>query len=213
MPVLTSICSLRVSVSGSQPLALLLCAVTERRAYLCVCIQRLVKQHKNTMFTLAANAGSLHPRIPADCLAHMVSFLKALHEGANTQRSFASAGGPWEFNLRDLLRWCDLAEAAVPAHDSSAGLAIEAAVEHFSQMLFFERLRTPQDRQHLLQLYQECWGHPLPLTPTPELTICPASVKLGWATLPRILSHADFTSCPAHDGKSGLSRSTSSCST
>ncbi|KAL0049173.1 hypothetical protein WJX82_008148 [Trebouxia sp. C0006] len=145
-------------------------------------------------------AGSLHPSIPADCLANMVSFLKALHEGANTQRSFASAGGPWEFNLRDLLRWCDLAEAAVPAHESSAALAIEAAVEHFSQMLFFERLRTPQDRQHLLQLYQQCWGHPLPLTPTPELTICPAFVKLGWATLPRTLPHADSMQHAADSG-------------
>ena len=63
---------------------------------------------------LPADAGSLHPRVPADCLAKMVAFLNALHEGANVQRSFAGMGGPWEFNLRDLLRWCDLAEGAVP---------------------------------------------------------------------------------------------------
>ena len=44
----------------------------------------------------------------------MVTFLAALHQAANLQRTFASAGGPWEFNLRDLLRWCDLAQAAVP---------------------------------------------------------------------------------------------------
>lgn len=43
----------------------------------------------------------------------MVELLEALHESANVQRSFASTGGPWEFNLRDLLRWCDLAEGAV----------------------------------------------------------------------------------------------------
>ena len=42
----------------------------------------------------------------------MVALLKALHESANVKHSFASAGGPWEFNLRDLLRWCDLAESA-----------------------------------------------------------------------------------------------------
>ena len=176
-------------------------------------MQGLVDDHRKAVFKLAANAGSLHPCIPADCLANMVSFLKALHEGANTLRSFASAGGPWEFNLRDLLRWCDLAEAAVPAHESNAALAMEAAVEHFSQMLFFERLRSPQDRQHLLQLYQQCWGHPLSLTPTPELTICPASLKLGWATLPRTLSHADASQHAAQNGKSGLSWATLPCST
>lgn len=42
----------------------------------------------------------------------MVTLLEALHDSANVKRSFASAGGPWEFNLRDLLRWCDLAEGA-----------------------------------------------------------------------------------------------------
>ena len=173
----------------------------------------VVIKHRKTMITFAVNAGSLHPCIPADCLANMVSFLKALHEGADTQRSFASAGGPWEFNLRDLLRWCDLAEAAIPAYESNAAVAIEAAVEHFSQMLFFERLRTPQDRQHLLQLYQQCWGHPLPLTPTPELTICPVSVKLGWAMLPRTLSHADSMQHAAEKGKSGLSWTALPCFT
>ncbi len=45
----------------------------------------------------------------------MVAFLAHLHQGANINRSFGSAGGPWEFNLRDLLRWCQLAESAVPA--------------------------------------------------------------------------------------------------
>ena len=78
------------------------------------------------------------------------------------------------------------------------------AVEHFSQMLFLERLRTPQDRQHLMKLYQECWGHPLPLTPTPELTITSARLKLGWATLPRALSHADSHQRATQSGKFDL---------
>ena len=46
----------------------------------------------------------------------MVAFLESMHVGANVQRSFGGAGGPWEFNLRDLLRWCYLAEGAVPQH-------------------------------------------------------------------------------------------------
>ena len=67
------------------------------------------------MFGLAA-AGMLHPRVPADSLHQMVAFLEAMHLGANVQRTFGGAGGPWEFNLRDLLRWCFLAESAVPEH-------------------------------------------------------------------------------------------------
>ena len=52
-------------------------------------------------------------------------------------------------------------------------------------MLFLERLRTPKDRQHLVELFHRHWGHPLPLTPTPELIITPAVLKLGWASSPR----------------------------
>ncbi len=67
----------------------------------------------------ACCAGVLHPRLPPVTLRRMIAFLAALHDGANVQRSFGTAGGPWEFNLRDLLRWCQLAEAAVSAAPSN----------------------------------------------------------------------------------------------
>jgi len=72
-----------------------------------------------TVISGARCAGVLHPRLPAATLRRMIAFLAALHEGANVQRSFGTAGGPWEFNLRDLLRWCQLAEAAVPVAPSN----------------------------------------------------------------------------------------------
>ena len=34
---------------------------------------------------------------------------------ASVDRRLGSVGGPWEFNLRDLLRWCQLLESHVPA--------------------------------------------------------------------------------------------------
>lgn len=53
--------------------------------------------------------------MPEALRRRMVAFLADLHHAANVARSFGAAGGPWEFNLRDLLRWCQLAEGAVPA--------------------------------------------------------------------------------------------------
>ena len=58
--------------------------------------------------------GALHPAVPVPLRQRMVAFLAALHRGTNTERSFGAAGGPWDFNLRDLLRWCQLAEATPP---------------------------------------------------------------------------------------------------
>ena len=39
----------------------------------------------------------------------MIRVLADLHQGCNVTRSFGAVGAPWEFNLRDLLRWCHLA--------------------------------------------------------------------------------------------------------
>ena len=43
----------------------------------------------------------------------MVTFVTALHNRINVQHAFGALGGPWEFNLRDLLRWCELVQAAL----------------------------------------------------------------------------------------------------
>ena len=74
----------------------------------------------------------LHPRLPASSLHQMVAFLESMHLGANVQRSFGGAGGPWEFNLRDLLRWCYLAEGAVLGKITASSkhiLSLSAAVD------------------------------------------------------------------------------------
>ena len=60
------------------------------------------------------HAGALHPSIPSSVQQRMIQFLGKLHVAANIDRSFGSIGGPWEFNLRDLLRWCHLLESHVP---------------------------------------------------------------------------------------------------
>lgn len=66
-------------------------------------------------------AGSLHPAVPAGVRQRMISFLQTLHVGANKARSFGGVGGPWEFNLRDLLRWCQLVETVTGARQAGCG--------------------------------------------------------------------------------------------
>jgi midasin len=67
---------------------------------------------------LRAIATALHPELPAGLISRMVDLLSAMQEASSSSSSsgeggrgaapFAVAGGPWEFNLRDLLRWCEL---------------------------------------------------------------------------------------------------------
>ncbi len=65
----------------------------------------------NTFFFLLSS-GALHPGIPAPVLHRMVALLGLMEQAGGPGGTFAQQGGPWEFNLRDLLRWCMLAEDA-----------------------------------------------------------------------------------------------------
>lgn len=104
---------------------------------------------------------------------------------------FAGAGGPWEFNLRDLLRWCELAESAVPAAPAAAhqqqgpgeAAALDSAVRHYASLLFLQRLRTEADRQHAAAVFDQAWGsdaaQPAQRARQPELHISPDAVQVG----------------------------------
>ncbi|GLI68780.1 hypothetical protein VaNZ11_013272, partial [Volvox africanus] len=74
-------------------------------------------------------ASTLYARVPPPLLRRMVDLLDSMQAAASGSvgdggavavsvagvRDFATAGGPWEFNLRDLLRWCELVEGSVSA--------------------------------------------------------------------------------------------------
>jgi hypothetical protein len=80
--------------------------------------------------------------VPEDVRARMVGFLGALRAagagggpaprtgavaagggGGAPAPQLSGAGGPWEFNLRDLLRWCELAEGAAAGAGDGCGPA------------------------------------------------------------------------------------------
>ena len=96
---------------------------------------------------------ALHPGIPDDSVSAMVRFNASLAHAANAPGgTFARAGSPWEFNLRDILRWCDLAER-------STTLAPAVAVERLFGTLFLQRLRTYEDRARCGQLFEDAFGY------------------------------------------------------
>ncbi len=47
-------------------------------------------------------------RIEDECLVKMIQFNEKLNREVVVERRWASSGAPWEFNLRDMFRWCDL---------------------------------------------------------------------------------------------------------
>eukprot|EP00899_Mesostigma_viride_P010035 jgi/Mesvir1/19032/Mv12798-RA.1 len=58
---------------------------------------------------------ALYAGIPTPTLARMIAFNARVHRDTMVDRAYAHAGAPWEFNLRDVLRWCQLMlSAATP---------------------------------------------------------------------------------------------------
>lgn len=53
---------------------------------------------------------SLYESIPTPLLSKLILFNKKLHEEVMLYKKFAQDGSPWEFNLRDVLRSCQIIE-------------------------------------------------------------------------------------------------------
>lgn len=56
---------------------------------------------------------SLYPSIPRPLLSKLIVFNKRLHEDTMLYHKFGQDGSPWEFNLRDVIRSCQIIEGAV----------------------------------------------------------------------------------------------------
>ena len=55
---------------------------------------------------------SLHPSIPTMLLSNLILFNNRLFEDTMIFRKYGQEGSPWEFNLRDVIRSCQIIEGA-----------------------------------------------------------------------------------------------------
>ena len=70
---------------------------------------------------------------------------------------FARVGAPWEFNLRDIMRWCELVTSIAPenATDENAYARVCASVFN---ALYTQRLRTVNDRNIAKHAFARAFG-------------------------------------------------------
>ncbi|KAJ7156010.1 midasin nuclear AAA ATPase [Mycena crocata] len=87
----------------------------------------------------------LFPAIAPEILQAMISFNTTLNEEVSIKRSFARAGSPWEFNLRDVLRWAALLQASQSrAHPSE-----------LLRSVYLDRFRDAADRRRARLLFDK----------------------------------------------------------
>ncbi|XP_071901315.1 midasin-like isoform X1 [Coffea arabica] len=123
---------------------------------------------------------SLYPSIPRSILWKLVLFNKQLYENTMLYHKFAQDGSPWEFNLRDVIRSCELIQGAHENFQSDC----------FLNTIYVQRMRTPTDRLEVIKLYEQVFGLKPCINPFPRVQINPQYLVIGNISIQRNPYHA-----------------------
>ena len=100
----------------------------------------------------------------ANALELMVKFNSAIRRATMVDHSFGLNGGPWDFNLRDLLRWCHLLSAGYTSRnspqygDTPSYFRRVLQPQRLVPVLYASRFRTAEDRAAVLRLSEATFG-------------------------------------------------------
>lgn len=108
----------------------------------------------------------LYPSYSVGSLSRMIQFTIKLEATLKSDQGFGRQGGPWEFNLRDIIRWLAL------LHDNSGFEEMPTHPAEFLDAVFLRRFRTREDRLRVETLFREFFNDhvPSPLPPHPSLS-------------------------------------------
>ncbi|KAF3780443.1 Midasin [Nymphaea thermarum] len=88
---------------------------------------------------------------------------------------FTKSGSPWEFNLRDVLRACQLIE----------GSPSTSRADCFLSVVYLQRMRTVDDRKQVMKLYEEVFGDKPYISAFPMVQINEQELIVGGACISR----------------------------
>lgn len=141
---------------------------------------------------LRAIAEALFPTVDTAILERMIAFNQRVHEETTVGRSFGMEGSPWEFNLRDVLRWLSLVQAS-SGFDAHRFQPLE-----YVRLLYLQRFRNRADREHVARIFAGIFGTEIEPDEQPWVAVTADSVQVGHSLYPRAddgvaLQRAGFT--------------------
>ncbi|KAM8810105.1 midasin [Eudromia elegans] len=121
---------------------------------------------------------TLFPAIDKNIIAKMVAFNNKIDREIMVEKKWGQKGGPWEFNLRDLFRWCQLMLV-----DQSPG-CYDPGQHVF--LVYGERMRTKDDKEKVVSTFRDIFGQEADVyVGTRVFHITPYNVQIGYSVLPR----------------------------
>ncbi|XP_073008545.1 midasin isoform X3 [Typha latifolia] len=113
--------------------------------------------------------------VPLVLLSKLISFNNLLYEDTMIHRKYGKEGSPWEFNLRDVFRSCQIIE----------GSPENSKVDCFLNTVYLQRMRTVADRHEVIKLYEAVFGVKPVLNQYPKLYINPEYLIVGSVSVKR----------------------------
>lgn len=132
---------------------------------------------------LAMIVGSSFSNIAPNVRAAMVGFNSAINNSIVTKREYGDAGSPWEFNLRDVFRWCELAERLESQDILSFGSC--------ARDLYLQRFRTSGDRQKISMQFLDFFESDCISLQPEDSVYDEKSVRIGSTSIDRRLQNDD----------------------
>ncbi|KAM4522940.1 midasin [Odontesthes bonariensis] len=121
---------------------------------------------------------SIFSNIDKKIIAKMVEFSNKLVQEVCVERRWGQKGSPWEFNLRDMFRWCQLMQ-----NDQSPGFFNPG--QHVA-LVYADRMRTEDDKAQVLLVFRQVFGEDYePYCGSREFHITPLNVQVGFSVLNR----------------------------
>ncbi|XP_058750373.1 midasin-like isoform X2 [Vicia villosa] len=128
---------------------------------------------------------SKFPAIPEPLLSMLILLNKRMHEEIMLNQKFAKDGFPWEFNLRDVFRSCEIIEGA-PKH-------LEA-LHSFLNIVYIQRMRTAADRKEVLRVFEEVFKATPSINPYPRVQLNSDNLFVGNVAIKRNITQFYTTS-------------------
>ena len=121
-------------------------------------------------------SNEVYPNISPTTTETILGCVSTISQLLQHDRRIGAQGGPWEINLRDVLRWLDLLT-------SQHGLMPFAKPDDFLNLLFLQRFRTPEDAAAISQSLRPYF----PPNPPKSYFHCKvdAAIEVGMGLLPR----------------------------
>ncbi|SCU86226.1 LANO_0C07162g1_1 [Lachancea nothofagi CBS 11611] len=95
-------------------------------------------------------ATHLFPGVDTKACSQLIEIISTLEKEVSVLKLWGHAGSPWEFNLRDTLRWLKLLV-------SPSFVSDRAAVDYLD-MILMQRFRTDEDRSKVKEVFERFFG-------------------------------------------------------